>query len=56
MVNVHGRPTINKNSVKYHHPIPRLDGMLHELNGSCVFSKVDLKSGYHQIHMQLGDE
>ncbi|RDX83379.1 Retrovirus-related Pol polyprotein from transposon 17.6, partial [Mucuna pruriens] len=47
---------INNIIVRYRNPIPCLDYLLGELHRSQMFSKIDLKSGYHQVRLNEGDE
>ncbi|GJT44910.1 putative reverse transcriptase domain-containing protein [Tanacetum coccineum] len=40
---------LNKLMVKNHYPLPRIDDLFDQLQGSSVYLKIDLRSGYHQL-------
>nr|GEU36401.1 putative reverse transcriptase domain-containing protein [Tanacetum cinerariifolium] len=46
---------LNKLSVKNRYPLPRIDDLFDQLQGSSVYSKIDLRSGYHQLRVREKD-
>ncbi|GJY93861.1 putative reverse transcriptase domain-containing protein [Tanacetum coccineum] len=46
---------LNKMTVKNRYPLPRIDDLFDQLQGSQFFSKIDLKSGYHQLRVHEDD-
>ncbi|GJZ27227.1 putative reverse transcriptase domain-containing protein [Tanacetum coccineum] len=46
---------LNKLTVKNHYPLLRIDELFDQLQGSSVYSKIDMRSGYHQLHIKEED-
>ncbi|GKE99258.1 retrotransposon protein, putative, ty3-gypsy subclass, partial [Tanacetum coccineum] len=46
---------LNKLTVKNRYPLPRIDDLFDQLQGSQFFSKIDLRSGYHQLRVHEDD-
>ena len=42
-------------TIKNKYPLPRIDDLMDQLVGACVFSKIDHRSGYHQIRVKSED-
>ena len=43
---------LNKITIKNKYPLPRIDDLFDQLRGTSVFSKIDLRSGYHQLRIK----
>nr|CAN82676.1 hypothetical protein VITISV_018100 [Vitis vinifera] len=46
---------LNKRTMRNKYPLPWIDGLFDQLQGACVFSKIDLRSGYHQLRVRSED-
>ncbi|GKC79481.1 putative reverse transcriptase domain-containing protein, partial [Tanacetum coccineum] len=46
---------LNKLTIKNRYPLPRIDDLFDQLQGGCCFSKIDLRSGYHQLRVREED-
>jgi hypothetical protein len=46
---------LNEVTIKNKYPLPSIDDLFYQLQGACVFSKIDLRLGYHQLKVRECD-
>jgi len=46
---------LNKLTIKNRYPLPHIDDLFDQIRGAAVFSKIDLRSGYHQVRIKDED-
>ena len=46
---------LNKVTIRNKYPLPKIDDLMDQLVGACVFSKINLRLGYHQIRVKSED-
>ena len=46
---------LNKVTIKNRYPLPRIDDLFDQLSGAAMFSKIDLRLGYHQLKIKSSD-
>ena len=47
-----GYRLLNSVTIKNKYPLSRIDDLFDQLRGACVFFKIDLRSGYHQLRIR----
>ena len=46
---------LNDVTIKNKYPLPRIEDLFDQMRGAMIFSKIDLRSGYHQLRIRLSD-
>jgi hypothetical protein len=44
--------SLNEMTIKNKYTLPRMEDLFDQMKGACVFSKIDLRSGYHQLKIR----
>jgi hypothetical protein len=47
--------SLNEVTIKNRYPLPQIDDLFDQLRGACMFSKINLRSGYHQLKIRASD-